>query len=266
MGWIKNLGRSISKNPIGAAFPMFSGQVDIAGGKNPFGQGREYNQAYGIGGLAALGGMAAFGGGGSGAAARSGGGALGGSSGGSWMPAAFGAGAGLFGSYMNAESQKDTNEKNLQIAREQMAFQQMMSGTAHQREVADLKAAGLNPVLSAGGNGASTPSGASATMVAPQIDMPGIVSTYTQLAQLDQSQQRIDMERQMLGPKKGKVQADTRLTKAKEVLSQKGMIRADLEGEAAAVIRKMLKFLKGQPHQNNPPRRRNNEATEIRRP
>lgn len=60
------------------------------------------------------------------------------------------------------------NRASQKSANKQMDVQQMMSSTAHQREVEDLRKAGLNPILSAtGGSGASTPSGAMGQMKNP---------------------------------------------------------------------------------------------------
>ncbi len=73
-----------------------------------------------------------------------------------WLPAAIAGVASLIGG-------KQRNKAASAQALRQMDFQERMSSTAHQREVKDLRAAGLNPILSAtGGRGASSPGGAQA--------------------------------------------------------------------------------------------------------
>ena len=100
----------------------------------------------------------------------------------------IGAGISAVGSFLGARSQ---NAANRDISAEQMAFQERMSNTAYQRSMADMKKAGLNPILAYKQGGASTPAGAGIPAV---NELEPAVSSALQTARLREELDNIEAD------------------------------------------------------------------------
>lgn len=102
----------------------------------------------------------------------------------------------LLGNIFNYFSTQTTNKTNQAINDKNLDFQKSQTedawardDTQHQREVADLEAAGLSPLASMQGNSTSAPLGASSpiAMQAPQIDVNGMMNAMLRKEELEEN-------------------------------------------------------------------------------
>lgn len=121
------------------------------------------------------------------------------------LAAALSMGGSLIGGLIGNQGIKKQNAANAKQAKLNRDFQERMSSTSHQRAVTDLRAAGLNPILSATKGGASTPSGAQANIQNALEPMANSAKDTMQMAAniaLTEAQtKKIQKETEILSPK-----------------------------------------------------------------
>jgi len=107
------------------------------------------------------------------------------------------AGATSFGgSLINAQAQRQQNERNEQNVWEMQRRTEQREDSAHQREQADMLKAGLNPILGLGGKGAASSSQSAPVAQAPQIDLMSMMSSLKNIAEIN----KINAETDILTP------------------------------------------------------------------
>lgn len=123
-------------------------------------------------------------------------------------------------------------------AQNQIAFQEHMSNTAYQRGMADMRAAGLNPILAYRQGGATTPGGAMAQI---QDVVTPAMSTANQVYQTGVAAQKTRADTALVREQKKIAEQETRLKKIEADLQERYGSQQGGFGRTAGTIDRIIK-------------------------
>ncbi len=149
-------------------------------------------------------------------------------------PALIGAGGGLISSAFGLFGGISANKARAREAQKNRDFQERMSSTAYQRSMADMKLAGLNPILAYQRGGANTPSGSMALQENVGLPVGAGIREGANAASTAMQVRRAKEEIGQIGATTDRLVEDTATARTQQSLNAANTRRADQDAKTSA--------------------------------